>query len=77
MNHFSLPNVCQLDFKNYNFNSLRLYQILEYLKNGPLLCSSNPFLEEWMAVKKALTWIKDQGLTNVRFESDCQVLVSS
>ncbi|XP_031127667.1 uncharacterized protein LOC116029767 [Ipomoea triloba] len=38
---------------------------------GSLLCVSDPFVAEAMAIKEALTWIKDRGMTHVILETDC------
>ncbi|XP_031108541.1 uncharacterized protein LOC116013019 [Ipomoea triloba] len=38
---------------------------------GQLNCFRDPYLAETMAIKEALTWLKNQGLTNTILETDC------
>ncbi|XP_031101762.1 uncharacterized protein LOC116005658 [Ipomoea triloba] len=40
--------------------------------SGLLPCAKDPYLAETMAVKEALTWIKNRGYNNIIVESDCQ-----
>lgn len=38
--------------------------------NGPLQCPHVPILAEVMAVREALSWLKNRGLENVQIDSD-------
>lgn len=44
-------------------------------KSGRLSTVSDPFMAEALAVKEALTWIKDVGHVNVIIETDCLTFV--
>lgn len=37
---------------------------------GSLLCDRDPYVAEAMAMKKALTWLKDRGVVHVILETD-------
>ncbi|XP_031121223.1 uncharacterized protein LOC116024469 [Ipomoea triloba] len=39
--------------------------------SGRLFCDRDPYLAESIAVKEALTWLKDRGTENVILETDC------
>nr|GLL49714.1 uncharacterized protein LOC109185201 [Ipomoea trifida] len=40
-------------------------------RSGHLLCDKDPYLAEALAVKEALTWLKERELSHVILESDC------
>ncbi|XP_019155028.1 PREDICTED: uncharacterized protein LOC109151883 [Ipomoea nil] len=42
------------------------------VKNGPIRCLSDVHLAEALAVKEALSWVKELGLTKVIIYSDCK-----
>ncbi|XP_019169469.1 PREDICTED: uncharacterized protein LOC109165240 [Ipomoea nil] len=46
----------------------------EAAKSGPLRCLNDPHLAEALAVKEALSWSREKGLTRIQVFTDCQVV---
>ncbi|XP_019197070.1 PREDICTED: uncharacterized protein LOC109190922 [Ipomoea nil] len=62
---------------SYGFFACNAHGGLEAAANEPLICPNDPLLAEAMAVREALSWLRDHGFQNVAVYSDCAVLVSS
>ncbi|XP_019178981.1 PREDICTED: uncharacterized protein LOC109174171 [Ipomoea nil] len=61
----------------YGFYICNAHGGLEAAANGPLICPNDPLLAEAMAVREALSWLRDHDFQDVVIFTDCAVLVSS
>nr|GMC95891.1 uncharacterized protein LOC109158421 [Ipomoea batatas] len=80
----SIPFVCRVDAAwsspdNVAFGANLLTSSGEFVaaSNGILHGTLDPYMAEVMACREALCWLKNQGITKVRLESDCSNAVSA